>query len=170
MTEELIAQMSTNKVLVSILETLGSVKVPTLTFLDAANQDKELVIKSLLKYGSEKIILGADFLENTIKINGWITQTGIDLFDFISEFYDIGLRYVIATDISKDGVMKGPSHETYAKILKLFPNLKLIASDGISIEDDFQKLAKIGCYGAITGKAIYEKSINLKNTIIKYGS
>ena len=99
-----------------------------------------------------------------------MTQTEIDLFDFISEFYDIGLRYVIATDISKDGVMKGPSFETYTKILKLFPSLKLIASGGISIENDFQKLAKIGCYGAITGKAIYEKTINLKSAIIKYGS
>ena len=58
--------------------------------------------------------------------------------------------------------MKGPSFETYTKILKLFPNLKLIASGGISIENDFEKLVKIGCYGAITGKAIYEKSINLK--------
>ena len=144
--------------------------VNQITVGSLAVKNKELVKESLSEYGNEKIILGADFLDNIIKINGWMTQTEIDLFDFISEFYDIGLRYVIATDISKDGVMKGPSHETYAKILKLFPNLKLIASGGISIENDFQKLEKIGCYGAITGKAIYEKTINLKSTIIKYGS
>ena len=144
--------------------------VNQITVGSLAVKNKEIVMKSLLKYASEKIILGADFLDNIIKINGWMTQTKIDLFDFISEFYDIGLRYVIATDISKDGVMKGPSFETYTKILKLFPNLKLIASGGISIENDFQKLAKIGCYGAITGKAIYEKTINLKSTLIKYGS
>ena len=144
--------------------------VNQITLGSLAVKNKEIVIKSLFKYGSEKIILGADFLGNIIKINGWMTQTEIDLFDFISEFYDIGIRYVIATDISKDGVMKGPSFETYTKILKLFPNLKLIASGGISIENDFQKLVKIGCYGAITGKAIYEKSINFKSTIIKYGS
>ena len=144
--------------------------VNQITLGSLAVKNKEIVIKSLFKYGGEKIILGADFLDNIIKINGWMTQTEIDLFDFISEFYDMGIRYVIATDISKDGVMKGPSFETYTKILKLFPNLKLIASGGISIENDFQKLVKIGCYGAITGKAIYEKSINLKSTIIKYGS
>jgi phosphoribosylformimino-5-aminoimidazole carboxamide ribotide isomerase len=144
--------------------------VNQITVGSLAVKDKEIVIKSLLKYGTEKIILGADFLDNTIKINGWITQTGIDLFDFISEFYDLGLRYVIATDISKDGVMKGPSNETYKKILKLFPKLKLIASGGISDENDFQKLIKIGCYGAITGKALYEKTINLKSAIKKYGS
>ena len=144
--------------------------VNQITVGSLAVKNKEIVIKSLFKYGGEKIILGADFLDNIIKINGWMTQTEIDLFDFISEFYDMGIRYVIATDISKDGVMKGPSFETYTKILKLFPNLKLIASGGISIENDFQKLVKIGCYGAITGKAIYEKSINLKSTIIKYGS
>ena len=144
--------------------------VNQITLASLAVKNKEIVIKSLFKYGGEKIILGADFLDNIIKINGWMTQTEIDLFDFISGFYDMGIRYVIATDISKDGVMKGPSFETYTKILKLFPNLKLIASGGISIENDFQKLVKIGCYGAITGKAIYEKSINLKSTIIKYGS
>ena len=109
--------------------------VNQITVGSLAVKNKEIVMKSLLKYGSEKIILGADFLDNIIKINGWMTQTEIDLFDFISEFYDLGLRYVIATDISKDGVMSGPSYETYTKILKLFPNLKLIASGGISIED-----------------------------------
>ena len=91
-----------------------------------------------------------------------MTQTEIDLFDFISEFYDIGLRYVIATDISKDGVMKGPSHETYAKILKLFPNLKLIASGGITIENDFQKLEKL-----VVTERLLEKQSMKRQLILK---
>ena len=68
--------------------------VNQITLGSLAVKNKEIVIKSLFKYGGEKIILGADFLDNIIKINGWMTQTEIDLFDFISEFYDMGLSLI----------------------------------------------------------------------------
>ena len=140
--------------------TLGSVAVT----------NKDLLIESLNVYGKEKIILGADFLDNVIKINGWKTTTEYNLFDFINEYYSYGIKYAIITDISKDGAMQGSSVETYSKIIEKFPGLNLIASGGVTSENDLNKLKKIGCYGAIVGKALYEKRIDLKKMIIEYGS
>jgi len=140
--------------------TLGSVAVT----------NKNLLIDSLNVYGKEKIILGADFLDNVIKINGWKTTTKNNLFDFINEYYSYGITYAIITDISKDGTMQGSSINTYTKIIEKFPGLNLIASGGVTCENDLNKLKKIGCYGAIVGKALYEKRIDLKKMIIEYGS
>ena len=140
--------------------TLGSVAVT----------NKDLLIDSLNLYGKEKIILGADFLDNVIKINGWKTTTKHNLFDFIKEYYSYGIKYAIITDISKDGAMQGSSVEIYSKIIEKFPGLNLIASGGVTSENDLNKLKKIGCYGAIVGKALYEKRIDLKKMIIEYGS
>ena len=140
--------------------TLGSIAVT----------NKNLLIDSLNVYGKEKIILGADFLDNVIKINGWKTTTEYNLFDFIDEYYSYGIKYAIITDISKDGAMQGSSVEIYSKIIEKFPALNLIASGGVTFEDDLNKLKKIGCYGAIVGKALYEKKIDLKEMIIEYGS
>ena len=140
--------------------TLGSVAVT----------NKDLLIDSLNVYGKEKIILGADFLDDVIKINGWKTTTEHNLFDFINEYYSYGIKYAIITDISKDGAMQGSSVEIYSKIIEKFPDLNLIASGGVTYENDLNKLKKIGWYGAIVGKALYEKRIDLKKMIIDYGS
>ena len=140
--------------------TLGSVAVT----------NKDLLMDSLNIYGKEKIILGADFLDNVIKINGWKTTTKYNLFDFINEYYSYGITYAIITDISKDGAMQGSSINIYTKIIEKFPALNLIASGGVTCENDLNKLKKIGCYGAIVGKALYEKKIDLKKMIIEYGS
>jgi phosphoribosylformimino-5-aminoimidazole carboxamide ribotide isomerase len=140
--------------------TLGSVAVT----------NKDLLIDSLNVYGKDKIILGADFLDNVIKINGWKTTTEYNLFDFINEYYSYGIKYAIITDISKDGAMQGSSVEIYSKIIEKFPDLNLIASGGVTYENDLNKLKDIGCYGAIMGKALYEKRIDLKKMIKKYGS
>lgn len=140
--------------------TLGSVAVT----------NKDLLKDSINIYGKEKIILGADFLDNVIKINGWKTTTEYNLFDFINEYYIFGITYAIITDISKDGAMQGSSTKIYKKIIEKFPGLNLIASGGVTSEEDLNKLKNIGCYGAIVGKALYEKRIDLKKMINKYGS
>ncbi len=144
--------------------------VNQITLGSLAVTNKDLLIDSLNVYGKEKIILGADFLDNVIKINGWKTTTEYNLFDFINEYNSYGIKYAIITDISKDGAMQGSSVEIYSKIIKKFPALNLIASGGVTCEDDLNKLKKIGCYGAIVGKALYEKRIDLKEMIIEYGS
>jgi phosphoribosylformimino-5-aminoimidazole carboxamide ribotide isomerase len=118
------------------------------------------------KFGADKIILGADFYPDTtggkIATNGWQEESSLALVPFISEYKKKGIQYVICTDISKDGMLQGPSFETYSKILSEVKDVKLIASGGISTFDELPKLAKIGCEGVIIGKAIYENKISLK--------
>jgi phosphoribosylformimino-5-aminoimidazole carboxamide ribotide isomerase len=125
----------------------------------------------LQKYGSDKIILGADAKEEKVAINGWAEDSALELIPFIHEYVKSGIEYVICTDISKDGMLLGPSFDLYRKILnenivsgreQPSPTLKLIASGGISTIDELPELAAIGCEGLIIGKAIYENRITLK--------
>ena len=121
------------------------------------------VFKSwLAKFGSDKIILGADANNEKIAVSGWQEESEEELIPFIKSYVTEGMQYVICTDISKDGMLQGPSFELYEKILKNVHNLKLIASGGISTFDELPKLAEIGCEGTIIGKAIYEGRITLK--------
>lgn len=113
-------------------------------------------------FGAEKFLPGADVLDKKIKIHGWKEETGIDVFDLISELISKGINRIFCTDISKDGMMQGPSVDLYKEILVKFPALKLIASGGISCFDDLLTMQQTGCDGAIVGKAIYEKRITLK--------
>ena len=135
--------------------TLGSVAV----------SDPETFNNLFEKYGSDKIILGADFLDNKIKTNGWLNDSGNDLMDFLEYYISRGIKYVIPTDISKDGMLKGPSTDIYKDILKLFEGISLIASGGVSSIKDLEDLKEAGCEGAILGKAIYENQIELKSLI-----
>ena len=118
------------------------------------------------KYGSEKIILGADFYPDNsggkIATNGWQEESTLELIPFISDYQQKGVEYVICTDISKDGMLEGPSFDIYKQILSEVNNVKLIASGGISAFEELPKLAKNGCEGVIIGKAIYENKISLK--------
>ena len=114
-------------------------------------------------YGTDKIILGADAMEGKIAVSGWQEDTDKEVEAFISEYVDKGIEYVISTDISKDGMLEGPSHELYKSILKKLPDVKLIASGGVSSMDDLIKLKENGLEGAIIGKAIYENRIRLED-------
>ena len=118
------------------------------------------------KYGAQKIILGADFYPDSaggkIATNGWQEESTLELIPFIKRYQDKGIQYVICTDISKDGMLQGPSFDVYKEILTEVKNVKLIASGGISTFDELPRLAENGCEGVIIGKAIYEKKISLK--------
>ena len=118
------------------------------------------------KYGAEKIILGADFYPDTsggkIATNGWQEESSLELIPFITDYQKNGIQYVICTDISKDGMLQGPSFEVYSAILSSVNSLQLIASGGISTYEEIPKLAESGCEGVIIGKAIYENKISLK--------
>ena len=120
----------------------------------------------IAKYGAQKIILGADFYPDTtggkIATNGWQEESTLELIPFIKRYQDKGIQYVICTDISKDGMLQGPSFEVYKEIITEVKNVKLIASGGISTFDELPRLAENGCEGVIIGKAIYEKKISLK--------
>ena len=114
------------------------------------------------QYGSEKIILGADAMNEKIAISGWLEESKEEVIPFIQSYQQEGIQYVICTDISKDGMLEGPSFELYQRILEQTKDLKLIASGGISTFDELPKLAELGCEGTIIGKAIYEGRISLK--------
>lgn len=113
-------------------------------------------------FGAEKIILGADVKDEKIAVQGWIEVTDLNLLPFLKKNIDKGINKVICTDISKDGMLQGPSSELYKKILTTYPNLYLIASGGISSIDDILYLDSIGVPAVIFGKAIYEGKITLK--------
>ena len=113
-------------------------------------------------YGSDKIILGADVQGDHIATNGWLETSEHRLVDFVKDYHAKGIHYVICTDISKDGMLQGPSFDVYRDLLEQQPEIKLIASGGISTFDELPKLAAMGCEGTIIGKAIYENRIALK--------
>ena len=112
-------------------------------------------------YGSEKIILGADVQGDRIATNGWLETSEHRLVDFVKDYHAKGIQYVICTDISKDGMLEGPSFEVYADLLAAQSGIKLIASGGISSFEELPRLAAMGCEGTIIGKAIYENRITL---------
>lgn len=116
----------------------------------------------IAKYGGEKIILGADAKDRKIAISGWEETTSMDLIDFIKDYHAKGINYVICTDVAKDGLLQGPSVDLYKEIMQEIPNIKLIASGGVSSIKDLEELQKTGVYGAIVGKAYYEGRISLE--------
>jgi phosphoribosylformimino-5-aminoimidazole carboxamide ribotide isomerase len=121
-----------------------------------------LFLDWLTQFGSQKIILGADAKDGKIATGGWKEASDLEIEKFIQDFVAHGVDYVISTDISKDGMLQGTSTELYKSILMNNPNLKLIASGGVSNLKDLQDVFDIGCEGVIIGKAIYENKISLK--------
>ena len=134
------------------LATIGSIAVA----------NPELFLNWVSTYGAHAFFLGADVKENLIAVNGWMKTSNISIDDFISGYLDKGITNIFCTDITKDGRLEGPSTVLYQSLLTMFPNLKLVASGGVSSLQDLETLANIGCAGAIVGKAIYENRISLK--------
>ena len=114
------------------------------------------------KYGPDKIILGADAKNEMIAVAGWQESAGRDIFSFIGEWYAKGLRKIISTDISRDGMLQGAATELYKKILLQVPDTYLIASGGVSSMADILELQNAGIPAVITGKAIYEGRISME--------
>jgi len=114
------------------------------------------------KYSQDKIVLGADFREGKIAVNGWENQTEILLEDIVKRFYLQGLRELVATDISRDGMLSGIDAEVYYRLKQRFELLRVVVSGGVSSVEDIEKLDRSMISGVIVGKAIYEGKINLK--------
>ena len=127
-----------------------------------AVKDADVFRSWLTKFGADKIILGADANNEKIAVSGWLEESDQELIPFVQGYQKEGVSYVICTDISKDGMLQGPSFDLYEKMLKQIPNIKLIASGGISTFEELPKLAELGCEGTIIGKAIYENRISMK--------
>ena len=133
--------------------TLGSIAV----------KNPELFKKWLHQYGAEKIILGADAKDNHIAVNGWKEESTQELLPFLEEYTKEGIRKVLCTDISRDGMLQGPSIELYKQIMQQFPEMHLIASGGVSSIDDIIKLQEAKIPAVVFGKALYEGKITMKD-------
>ena len=130
----------------------------------AAVKTPALFVEWLDLFGADKMILAADCKKNIIATDGWENTSSLEAVTFIKDWFSAGVENIMCTDIEKDGMLKGPATELYQEILKAAP-VKLIASGGISSAQDLKILKSLGCSGAVIGKALYEKSINLKELL-----
>jgi len=134
------------------LATVGSMAV----------KDPASFLDWLQEFGAARFLLGADVKNEKIAVGGWLETTDRWVYDFIGEYIEKGVQQVFCTDVSKDGLLQGPSLDLYRNITQQFPDLHFIASGGVSEMDDLYRLDEIGCKGVIIGKAIYEGRVTLK--------
>jgi phosphoribosylformimino-5-aminoimidazole carboxamide ribotide isomerase len=126
-----------------------------------AAQSPAIFAEWIHRYGKENFILSADVIGEKVKVAGWQEDGNINLFDLTSQLTEAGLKYITCTDISTDGMLQGPNFNLYRKLRNRFPELKIIASGGITSCDDIEELKYMKLHGAIIGKAIYEGKITL---------
>jgi len=126
-----------------------------------AVKQRDIVLEMISSYPSS-LILGADCRNRLIATSGWQEDSKLEVTEFISYYYEKGIRKTISTDISRDGMLSGPSFELYEAIKERVPGIDIIASGGVSSLSDLLKLKEQGLYGAIVGKAYYEGKVSLK--------
>ena len=125
----------------------------------------ELFMDWTEKYGTERMILGADVRHGKISINGWKEDSNEDLLPFLKKYVDAGVKNVLCTEISKDGTLAGPAIDLYKRVMDAYPELHLIASGGVSSKADIEALDAAGIPAVVFGKAIYEGKIDLRELI-----
>lgn len=121
----------------------------------------DLFAKWIGTFGADKIILGADTRDGKVSINGWKEDSATDIFDMLDTYVSMGISKVLCTDISKDGTMQGPAISLYEEIMRRHPSLHLIASGGVSGNDDIMNLDRSGIPAVVFGKAFYEGRIDI---------
>ena len=130
-----------------------------------AISNPELFGRWIESYGSERIILGADVRDGMVSINGWKEDSSTDLFTLLDHYVAIGVKKVLCTDISKDGTLQGPATQLYRDIMVRHPQLHLIASGGVSSDDDIKTLDEAGIPAVVFGKAYYEGKIDIASLL-----
>lgn len=121
-----------------------------------------LFMEWLGKYGPEKLILGADVRNGKVSINGWKEDSSENLLPFLKQYIDKGVKNVLCTEISKDGTLQGPDIELYKEVMAAYPQLHLIASGGVSCNEDIEALEASGIPAVVFGKAFYEGKIDIE--------
>lgn len=129
----------------------------------AAVQDRALLKSAVGRYG-ERIAVGADIRDGFLAVKGWTESSSITAERFFREMKETGVRTVICTDIAKDGVLQGTNLELYRDLSRRF-DLDIVASGGVSGMEDIRKLAEMGLYGAIIGKALYTGDVDLAKAV-----
>lgn len=130
-----------------------------------AIKDPECFIRWLKKYGSDRFILSADVRNGFVQISGWLEQTKMEIKQVLEMFIPEGLKFITCTDISKDGMMNGPSLNLYKKLSSDFQDLHITASGGVSSVYDLVNLKNSGCQGAIAGKSLLEGKISAEEIL-----
>jgi phosphoribosylformimino-5-aminoimidazole carboxamide ribotide isomerase len=128
-----------------------------------AIRDRDLFKSWMFAYGPEKIILGADVKDGKIAISGWQEVTETKIIPFLKEYKEYGVKQVLCTDVSRDGMLMGASFDLYNMIREAVPSVHLLASGGITSVSDLEKLDAMGVYGAVIGKALYEGRMVLED-------
>ena len=128
-----------------------------------AVRDFAFVERMVAKYG-DQIAVGVDAKEGKVAVSGWEETTGLSGIDFCRRLRDAGVRTVIYTDIGRDGLLGGANLELYRDLVRI-EGLEVIASGGVSFESDVTSLAQMGVHGAIIGKALYERKLDLNRCI-----
>ena len=129
----------------------------------AAVTDPAFLEEAVRTYG-EHITVGVDIKDGMVAIKGWLEVSSLSCFEFCEKMQDLGVKTIICTDISKDGMMSGTNRELYRELYERF-SLHIIASGGVSSMEDIQALSAMGLWGAIVGKAIYTGAVNLSDAI-----
>ena len=133
-----------------------------ITIGSIAVTDPERSMEWLHRYGAEHIVLGADVRNGRVSINGWKEDSQEELIPFLDRYLSEGMRNVLCTDISKDGMLQGPAIALYREVMEHYPECHLIASGGVSSMDDIRALEAAGIPAVVFGKAIYEGKIKLE--------
>lgn len=144
------------------VEQLLELNVDRINVGSVAVKEPEKFNDWIRQFGSDNFILSTDVKGNEIKVNGWQDKTGVTIYDIIEQYQPTGIEHVTCTDISADGMLKGPNFELYKQLISRFPKLKFTASGGVSSMDDLAQLKPLGVYGVIIGKAIYEGKVTLE--------
>lgn len=129
----------------------------------AAVTDPAFLREALRRYG-EKICVGVDIRDGFVAIKGWLEDSRLECFTFFEQLEQMGVQSVICTDISKDGMLSGSNEPLYRELSRRF-GIRLTASGGVSCLEDVRRLADMNLYGAILGKALYEKRLDLAQAI-----
>lgn len=130
----------------------------------AAVRDMGFVRRMTARFGAH-IAVGADARDGCVAISGWQETTAINALDFCQQLCEAGVQTVIYTDIATDGALAGTNLDAFAALRSACPSLNIIASGGVSFARDITELQKIGVYGAIIGKALYENKLTLAQAL-----
>lgn len=144
------------------VETVLDLGVAQITAGTVAHTKPDMVRSWLDKYGPDRIIIGADVRNGFISVSGWVETTQIHWTDFLQKWVDAGAKWVISTDVDKDGLLEGTALDLYSEMKKAFPSLGIIASGGVHTAQDIKDLLPLGVDGVIVGKAMHEGIISME--------
>lgn len=130
----------------------------------AAVSNPGLVKDAVARYGADRVAVGIDTRNGMVKTAGWVEDSGLDYLEFARAMCDLGVKKIIFTDIDTDGTLEGPAFQKLARLQNAV-SCDIIASGGVSSNEDIRKLREMGVYGAIVGKAYYAGAVDLAQAV-----